>query len=100
MNLVKRLSLVPAVVAALAAPAFAQDAPVNMPPRAYLIGLGGAAVNIDFEHPSTAVAIEYDERLHRDVQAYANFGFVNNVMSDLMRSHLRTADEMFGGQFV
>ncbi len=100
MTFAKMCSFVPAVLMAMVVPALGQDAPVNNPPRAYLIGTGGAAVDLDFEHPSAAVAVEYGERLHRDVQAYANLGFVNNVMSDLMRAHLGTASDLIGVQFA
>jgi hypothetical protein len=100
MNLVKTLSFVPALVAALAVPAIAQDTSAGTPPAHYLIGLGGASVNLDFEHPSTTLAIEYGERLHDDVQAYANVGFVSNLMSDVMRDHLVTAGDLIGGEYT
>ena len=99
MNFVKTLPFVPAVILALTTSALGQDTPPPPVPKGYLTAVGGAAFNLDFEHPTPTIAIEYGERVHHDVQAYANFSFVNNVMSDTMRQHLVTAGEMFDDVF-
>ena len=46
---------------------------------------------MDFENPSSAFAAEYGERVHRDVQAYANYSYVDNLMSSRMRNNLEVA---------
>ena len=86
MNL-KSLSLIPVLVLAAATPALCQDQTV----RAYVVAAGGTALNNDFERPATAVAVEYGERVHRDVQAYVAFGYVENLMSERMRGNLDLA---------
>jgi hypothetical protein len=94
MTFVKSLSLVPVVVIAMTSPALCQDAPAPLnPPRAYLSALGGAAVNMDFERPAAAFAVEYGERVHQDVLAYANFGYVHDLMSARMQNNLDLASD-------
>ena len=93
MNCVKSLVLVPVVMAAMCVPALAQEGE-NEVPQHYFTGTGGAAFNLDFEDPSFTFAAEYGERvLHRDVQAYANFSYVDNLMSQRMRDNLVLAGE-------
>ena len=87
----KAISLMSLVMLALAVPARGQDAPNSVPTRGYLMASGGASFDTNFDYPATAVAVEYGERLHRDVQAYATFGYVENLMSTRMRSNLTLA---------
>jgi hypothetical protein len=91
MTVVKSLSLVPVVVLAMVLPALGQDAATSPEPRSYFIGLGGVAFNTDFERPATALAVEYGERVHQDVLAYATLNYVANLMSERMRSNLVVA---------
>jgi hypothetical protein len=91
----KSISLMSLVLLALAVPARGQDAWSSAPPRGYLTASGGAAFDTNFEHPATSVAVEYGERLHRDVQAYAMFSYVENLMSTRMRSNLTEAGITF-----
>jgi hypothetical protein len=94
MNFVKSLSLVPVVVFAMTSPALCQDAPAPAgPPKAYLTALGGAALNMDFKNPASVFAVEYGERVHHDVIAYANFNYVHNLMSTRMRDNLVVAGD-------
>jgi hypothetical protein len=90
MSVVKSLAVVPLVVFALSFPASAQETQ-GEPPRHYFTGLGGAAFDLEFEQPSFTFAVEYGERLHRDVQAYANLSYIENLMSDRMDANLVAA---------
>ena len=92
MNCVKSLVLVPVVVAALSVPAIAQEKENDLP-KHYFTGIGGATFNVDFEDPAFMFAAEYGERLHRDVQAYANFSYIDNLMSTRMRDNLVLAGD-------
>jgi hypothetical protein len=92
MNVVKSLVLVPMVVAGMSVAAFAQETESNVP-KHYFTGLGGATINLDFDHPAFMFAAEYGERLHRDVQAYANFSYMDNLMSQRMRDNLVLAGD-------
>jgi opacity protein-like surface antigen len=44
--------------------------------------------------------MEYGERVSNDVMAYANFSFIDNMMSELMRQNLVNASSMLGQQFT
>ena len=92
MNVVKSLSLVPLVVLALSSPASGQDGP-DGPPARYLTGIGGAAFSVEFEEPTAMFAVEYGERVHTDVQAYANLSYVTDLMSERMQQNLVLAGE-------
>ena len=84
------LWMAPVVLAACATSAQAQDAgPMTASPRAYFTGIGGAAFNLEFDDPSPSFAAEYGERVHRDVYAYANFRYIDNLMTDFMRAELQ-----------
>jgi len=91
MTVVKSLSLLPVVLLAVAWPALGQETAANPAPRFYFTGIGGVAVNTDFERPATAVAVEFGERVHQDVQAYAVVSYVGNLMSERMRANLVNA---------
>jgi hypothetical protein len=93
MNLVKSLTLVPLMAVALSSSAFAQDGAAQPPTKRYFTANGGAAVNINFEHPAATVGAEYGERIHRDVYAYAMLNYVDNVMSDRARNNLVLAGD-------
>lgn len=93
MNLVKSFTLVPLMALALSSSALAQDRPAQPPTKRYMTGFGGAAVNINFEHPATAVGAEYGERVHRDVFAYVALNYVDNLMSERARNNVVLAGE-------
>jgi len=102
MKCLHALSFVPVLLAALASPASGQDVQAQNPPatpRSYLIAVGGAAFNQDFDNAATIVGGEYGERVHRDVFAYATLIYVENLMSDDMRANLVTASTALGGEF-
>jgi opacity protein-like surface antigen len=100
MNCLNALSLVPVVLVALSSPAVAQEvASANEAPHAYAMGVGGAAFNQNFENATASVAFEYGERVSRNVTAYANFSFIDNLMSDPMRQNLDSASSMLGQEF-
>ena len=91
---------VPVAFVVLSSSAFAQDArPAIDTPHAYLVGIGGAAFNQDFKNGTTTVAMEYGERVSADVMAYANFSFIENMMSEQMRNNLVNASAALGQQF-
>lgn len=89
------------VLLALGAPAHAQETAtgISVTPRAYFMGVGGAASNLEFENFSPAIAAEYGERVHRHVYAYANLRYVDNLMGDAMRTNLETASQDLGLDF-
>jgi hypothetical protein len=79
------------VMLAIASPALCQSAQSAAAPRAYVTGMAGTVFDVDFERPATAVAVEFGERVHRDVQAYALLSYVDNLMSERMRGNLALA---------
>lgn len=89
MNVFRSASLVAFVLAAVSTPALAQQRAENEPfSRAYASALAGVA----FDSDTTATfAAEYGERLHENVQAYANITYFDNLMSDVMRSNIESA---------
>jgi opacity protein-like surface antigen len=101
MKCLNALSFVPVVLVALSTPAFAQDTPSGTDiPQHTLVGIGGAAFNHDFNNASASVAVEYGERVTRDIAAYANFSYLENLMSDKMQQNLTLAGSMLGQDFT
>jgi opacity protein-like surface antigen len=101
MKCLNALSIVPVMLAVLATPALAQDIrPETETPERVLTGNGGPTFSHDFGDVSGGVAIEYDERVSRDVTAYANFSWLSNLMSEKMRQNLDLASAMLGSEFT
>ena len=101
MKCLNALSIVPVMLAVLATPALAQDLrPETETPNRVLTGNGGPSFSHDFGNVSGGVAIEYQERVARDVSAYANFSWMSNLMSDKMRQNLDLASSMLGSEFT
>ena len=89
---VKSLWAVPFALVILSSPAAGQEA-TDTPPKFYLTATGGAAFDVKFDDPTATFAVEWGERLHHDVQAYANLGYVSNLMSDRMEDNLVLAGD-------
>jgi opacity protein-like surface antigen len=101
MKCLNALSFVPVILVALSAPAAAQDIQtVPDVPTRYLAGVGGAAFNHDFNSATATVAIEYGERISRNVSAYANLSYISNMMSDKMQQNLEDAGTMLSQEFT
>jgi hypothetical protein len=101
MKCLHALSFVPVVLTVLATPALGQNAQAPAPgPEWYLIGVGGAAFNQDFDNPTTVVGGEFGERLHRDVYAYVGLTYLDNLMSQQMRDYLDQASGSLGASFT
>ena len=102
MKCLHALSFVPVVLTVLATPALGQNAAAPAPvmgPEQYLVAIGGAAFNQDFNNPTVVVGGEYGERVHKDVYAYAELTYLDNLMSQLMRNHLDAASANYGASF-
>ena len=101
MKCLHALSFVPVVLTVLATPALGQNAQAPAAgPEWYLIGVGGAAFNQDFENPTTVVGGEFGERVHRDVYAYVGLTYLDNLMSQQMRDYLDQASGSLGASFT
>jgi len=97
MKCLKALAFVPVVLVAWATSAQAQEVqPADISPPFYLEGIGGAALTHDFSDVAPAFAVEFGERLHRQVYAYANLRYINDLMSEQMKSSLEAASEGTG----
>ena len=101
MKCLHALSFVPVVLTVLASPALGQNAQApTAGPGSYLIGVGGAALNQDFENPTTVFGGEFGERVHRDVYAYVGLTYLDNLMSQKMRDYLDQASASLGASFT
>jgi Outer membrane protein beta-barrel domain len=101
MKCLHALSFVPVLLTVLASPALGQNAQAPAGgPGSYLIGVGGAALNLDFENPTTVVGGEFGERVHRDVYAYVGLTYLDNLMSQQMRDYLDQASANLGASFT
>src|SRR5688572_8030924 len=97
MKCLKALAFVPVVLAAWATSAQAQEVqPADISPPFYLEGIGGAALTRDFSDVAPAFAVEFGERLHRQVYAYANLRYINDLMSEQMVANLQAAGAATG----
>ena len=88
MSGLKSACLTAVFLTAVSMPAFAQDGPAEPFSRAYVSALAGIAFT---EDRSPMLALEYGERVHDFVQAYANLTYFNDVMTSRTRSHLSAA---------
>jgi hypothetical protein len=95
VQLAKQFVLAPALVLTFAASALCQQVsgvgPISTPEqRGYVAALAG----VEFEPPTRPVfSVEYGENLNRDVQAYATFSYIENLMKRGLQDDLTaTAD--------
>jgi opacity protein-like surface antigen len=90
--LVSRLMwLIPCLLIAGAAPAWSQE-PTSPPPiERYVTGAAGAAFAVD---TVAAFSGEYGEVVSRRFHAYANYSYIDNLMTDAMRTNLAVAGEV------
>ena len=97
MKCSKAFAFVPVVLAVWATSARAQEVqPAYISPLRYVEGIGGAALTHEFGDVAPAFAVEYGERVHRDVYAYANLRYINDLMSEQMKSSLDAASDLTG----
>ena len=85
------LWLVPCLMIAAAAPAWSQEPNTPPPMERYVAGTAGAAFAVD---TVAAFAGEYGEVVSRRFLAYANYSYIDNLMTDAMRSNLTLAGDV------
>jgi hypothetical protein len=93
MQLLTKVLIVPVVLCALASPAAAQNFDPRPAPRdhgIYLAGLAGATFGPD---RAPVFAVEFGERIHPDVRAYATVSYFENLMDRAVRDELNVLSE-------
>jgi hypothetical protein len=100
MKCLNALSLVPVVLAALSSPLWRRRSRGRTRRHTRTRWASAVPHSIrNFSNPTASVQFEYGERVSRNVTAYANFSFIDNLMSDPMRPESGLASSMLGQQF-